>query len=60
MDKIYRGVRVKENNQENEKVVRDGVYRGVKHSGNTKDSKMKSGSYRGVKWNETSTTNSEE
>ena len=52
MDKIYRGVRVKENNQENEKVVRDGVYRGVKHSGNTEDSKMKSGSYRGVKLND--------
>ena len=51
MDKIYRGVRVKEDNQENDKAVRYGVYRGVKHSGNTKDSKMKSGSYRGVKWN---------
>ena len=51
MGKFYRGVRVREKNQENEKIVRGGVYRGVKHSGNTEDFKMKSGSYRGVKWN---------
>ena len=51
MGKFYRGVRVREKNKENEKIVRGGIYRGVKHSGNTEDSKMESGSYRGVKWN---------
>ena len=51
MGKFYRGVRVREKNQENEKIVRGGTYRGVYHSGNTESSKMESGSYRGVKWN---------
>ena len=51
MGKFYRGVRVQEKKKENEKIVRGGIYRGVKHSGNTEESKMKSGSYRGVKWN---------
>ena len=52
MGKFYRGVRVQEKKKENEKIVRGGIYRGVKHSGDTEDStKMKSGSYRGVKWN---------
>jgi hypothetical protein len=51
MGKFYRGVRVQEKKQEDEKIVRGGIYRGVKHSGYTEESKMKSGSYRGVKWN---------
>ena len=51
MDKFYRGVRVQKDKKENENIVRGGIYRGVKHSGNTEDSKMESGSYRGVKWN---------
>ncbi len=51
MGKFYRGVRVQEKKQEDEKIVRGGIYRGLKQSGNTEDFKMKSGSYRGVKWN---------
>ena len=50
MGKFYRGVRVQEKKQEDEKIGRGGIYRGVKHSGNTEESKMQSGSYRGVKW----------
>ena len=51
----YRGVKYNPNkiSRDNQKSSSNfGVYRGVKHSGDTEDStKMESGSYRGVKWN---------